>query len=83
MNRVLDPLVPRILAQYVPAGIKVAVAWTVVSALLAEMDADGGELLDANGPGRLGEDSEIGRIVLGGRTGLLDSAGLDVGFRLS
>ena len=51
---------------------------------IAEAPADDGELLDANGPGRLGADSEIGRVVLSGRGARrVDGAGLDIGFRLS
>ena len=78
-----EPLLAGILAQYVPAGIKLSVRWRVVSAVIATMSDADGEVLDANGPGALGEDSFIGRTVLGGRaSGRIDEAGLDLGFRL-
>ena len=83
IHRAVGPLLERILSQYVPAGIKVVVAWRVMSEALAALDPDDGEVLDANGPGRIGQDSELGRVVLGGRGGTLDGAGLDVGFPLS
>jgi phage tail-like protein len=84
VHREIAPLLGRVLRQYVPAGLKVVVAWKVVSALYAALDADDGDVLDGSGPGRLGEDSEIGRVVLGGRSGgTVDGAGLDVGFPLS
>ncbi len=83
VHRALGPLLERILAQYVPGGIKVVVAWRVMSEALAALDPADGEVLDGNGPGRIGQDSELGRVVLGGRGGTLDGAGLDVGFPLS
>lgn len=83
-RRVLEPLMGRVLAQYVPAGVNVEISWKVMSAALAVVDADEGEVLDANGPGRLGDDSEIGRVVISRRGAVAaDDAGLDVGFRLS
>jgi phage tail-like protein len=86
VQRTLEPLVARILTQYVPAGIKVSVSWTVMSPLAASLDAGDDDVLvlDGNSPGRLGEDSEIGRVVISRRgAAAVDSAGLDVGFRLS
>ena len=69
--------------RYVPAGIRVVIRWTSIAPGLAP-DADDIDVLDANGPGRLGDDSEIGRIVLGGRGARrVDGAGLDLGFRLA
>jgi phage tail-like protein len=83
VQRRVGPLLDRLLAQYLPAGIKVAVTWRLMSEALAAIDEADGDVLDANGPGRIGEDSEIGRVVLGGRRGTLDGTGLDVGFPLS
>jgi phage tail-like protein len=83
LRKVLDPLLPRILAQYVPAGVNVVISWAIVADMFAASGSDG-EVLDAIGPGRLGDDSELGRTRLGRRgAGRLDSAGLDVGWRLS
>lgn len=80
----IAPLLGRVLRQYVPAGIKVVVAWKVMSALYAAIDAEDGDVLDGSGPGRLGEDSELGRVVLSGRgRGTVGETGLDVGFPLS
>jgi phage tail-like protein len=83
VQRDVGPLLDRMLAQYVPAGIKVTVTWRPMAEALAAIDAADGDVLDANGPGRIGEDSEIGRVVLGGRRGRLDGAGLDLGFPLT
>jgi phage tail-like protein len=86
VQRALAPLIGRILAQYVPAGLKVSVAWKVMSPLVASLEAGDDDVLvlDGNGPGRLGEDSEIGRVVIHRRGAVaVESAGLDVGFRLS
>jgi phage tail-like protein len=79
----LSALVERVVMQYVPAGIRVAIRWTTIAPWLAP-EADDIEVLDANSPGRLGDDSEIGRIVLSGRGAhRVDGAGLDLGFRLA
>jgi phage tail-like protein len=86
VRRTLGPLIGRLLAHYVPAGITVSVSWKVMSPFEASLDAGDDEVLvlDGNGPGRLGEDSEIGRVVISRRGAIaVESTGLDVGFRLS
>jgi phage tail-like protein len=84
VKRELEPLIDRVLAQYVPAGLRVVIAWNVISTVLAATDDEEVEVLDGYGPGRLGEDSELGRVVLGRRGAVaIDGPGLDVGFRLS
>jgi phage tail-like protein len=84
VHAALAPVLEHIVAQYVPAAMKVTAAWRLTSAFLASIDRDEGDVLDGVGPGALGSDSEIGRTVLGGRgVGRLDDLGLDLGFRLS
>lgn len=83
LQAALNPLLARIVSQYVPAGVRLLISWNSVAGFLAPSGSDG-ELLDAIGPGRLGDDSELGRTRLGGRgAGRIDPAGLDVGWRLS
>jgi phage tail-like protein len=75
----LQPLLMRVLERYVPAGVKVSIRWSAV----APGGGDDGDLLDANGPGRVGRDASLGRTVLAGRSrGRIDDGGLGVGFRL-
>jgi phage tail-like protein len=82
IHRALEPLLARILSQYVPAGITIKASWRVQSPLLAQAP-DGADILDDLGPGVLGTDSEIGRTVLAGRApAILDDTGVDGGFRL-
>jgi phage tail-like protein len=83
-RRALGSLLQRIVANYVPAGLKVVVRWGTVSGAVAATGPEDIEVLDGEGPGRLGADSEVGRVVLGGGRGpTLDRYGLDVGFPLS
>jgi phage tail-like protein len=80
----IEPLLDRLLDQYIPAGVRAHVTWRTTASRLSSIDPDGGEVLDALGPGRLGDDAEIGRVVLTGRRGRrLDGFGQGVGFRLS
>jgi hypothetical protein len=78
-GRTLEPLLQRVLLQYIPAGMKTDVRWLDPT---ATGDLDEGLVLDANGPGLLGRDSAIGRTVIGGRRGRLDHCGLSLGFTL-
>jgi phage tail-like protein len=79
----LEPVLPGILAQYLPAGLRVAIRWRLVSQSAAD-SADGAiEILDGVGPGLLGVDAVIGRAALAGRSrARLDETGLAVGFGL-
>ena len=83
-RQALQDIVPRMLDQYVPAGLQLSLSWRVLPKVLlpgAEFD---GMVLDANGPGALGEDSRLGRLVLGGKNAnRIDDAGLGIGFRLT
>jgi hypothetical protein len=78
----LGPLLGRIVAAYIPAGVRVVYVWKMVSPLLAAFGDDEGELLDANAPARIGRDSALGRTIVSGR-GRLGSFGVDLGFPLS
>jgi phage tail-like protein len=82
VRKSLGTLISRLVAAYVPAGVRVVYVWKMVSPLLAAFDETEGELLDANGPARLGRDSTVGRTIVSGR-GRLGSMGVDLGFPLS
>jgi len=78
----LKPILPGILAQYIPAGVVLRLRWQTAPFGDA-IDADGIHL-DANGVGRLGDTSSIGRTVLGGRTTRrLTESGIDTDLRLA
>jgi hypothetical protein len=79
----LEPVLAGILAQYLPAGLRVAIRWRLVSQPAAD-SADGAiAILDGVGPGLLGVDAVIGRAALAGRSrARLDETGLAVGFGL-
>jgi hypothetical protein len=79
----LKPILAGILAQYLPAEVRVSLRWRVVSEALVGVTDDDGEILDAVGLGLLGTDSVIGRTALGGRArARIDEIGLGIGFRL-
>jgi len=81
-TKVLKPVLPGILAQYIPAGIVLRLRWQT-SPFADALDAEGMRL-DANGTGRLGDTSSIGRTVLGGRmTRRLVESGVDTDLRLT
>jgi len=76
----LQPLLGDILADYVPAGMRIAIRWRVrPAALLGDADE---WVLDGEGPGRLGDDSLLGRTVLAGRPGGIGDAGAAMGLQL-
>jgi phage tail-like protein len=78
----LKALLPGILAQYLPAGIVLRLRWQTAPFADA-IDADGLRL-DADGPGRLGDTSSIGRTILSGRTGrTITESGVDADLRLT
>lgn len=79
-QRQLNGLLPALLAQYLPAGIGLSIRWSIC----AQPGAEDGELiLDANGPGSLGDDSVLGRVVLAGRAASrLGDGEIDESFRL-
>jgi phage tail-like protein len=78
IRQAIEPLLEAILAQYVPAGVRVRIRWNGASRIPDLTDTNP-LVLDAEGPGRLGGDSTLGRTVLEGRRGRLDDAGLGVG----
>lgn len=79
----VEPLLASILGQYLPVGLKVSVRWRVIPEFLFAAGGTEDDVLDANGPGVLGDDSIVGRTVLVGRSeGRIDDAGLSMGFRL-
>ena len=78
----LQPLLARVLAQYVPAGIRLSIRWQLVPETAAS--AEDALVLEGDGPGALGADSHLGRTVLAGRgAGRIDEAGFDIGVRLT
>jgi hypothetical protein len=78
----MKPVLRGILAQYIPAGIVLRLHWQT-SPFADALDAEGMRL-DANGTGRLGDTSSIGRTVLGGRTTRrIADSGVDTDLRLT
>jgi phage tail-like protein len=78
----LKPVVPGILAQYIPAGLVMRLRWQ--SAPFGDALDDDGIELDATGTGRLGDTSSIGRTILGGRLARrLTDPGVDIDLRLT
>jgi hypothetical protein len=78
----LKPILPGLLAQYIPAGIALRLRWQT-KPFAAGLDADALPL-DANGAGRLGDTSSIGRTILAGRmTRRLTESGVDTDLRLT
>ena len=78
----LKPVLPGMLAQYIPAGVALRLRWQ--TSPFADALGPDGLLLDANGTGRLGDTSTIGRTVLGGRkTRRVTESGVDTGLRLT
>jgi len=76
----LDPLLMDILADYVPADLKITIHWRVRP---AELFGDTDELLlDGDGPGRIGADSVLGRTVLVGRPGGIGNFGMAMDLQL-
>jgi hypothetical protein len=83
VQRDLEVVLPRILGQYLPAGVGLSLHWRMRAATLSTRQDDDIFEIDANGPGALGKDSEIGRTVLVGRTsGRIDESGLNIDLRL-
>ena len=79
----LGALARRVLLQYVPAGVRVILRWRDASLSPADRIGEDGLALDADGPGRVGQTSAIGRTILGGtRVTELNERGLEIGFRL-
>ncbi|REE18414.1 phage tail-like protein [Paraburkholderia sp. BL27I4N3] len=78
-----EPVLPALLAQYVPAGLCVRIRWKPAR-VPALMPPDGdGMVLDAEGPGVLDDDCVIGRtVIVGTLPGKLGRDGLTVGFRI-
>lgn len=63
----LEPVLERVIAQYVPAGLRVALRWLSPGAGLRDEGNTDVIVLDGQRPATLGGQSEIGRAVLGGR----------------
>ncbi|MBJ6127198.1 phage tail protein [Microvirga splendida] len=75
------PYADSVLSQYLPAGVRHRIAWTATPPRTAE-DTDALMILDGNGPGEVGGNARLGRMVLGGgpHSGMDD--GLEMGLRL-
>jgi phage tail-like protein len=63
----LEPVLERVIAQYVPAGLRVALRWLSPGGGLRDEGNTDVTVLDGQRPATLGGQSEIGRAVLGGR----------------
>lgn len=75
------PYVDSVLAQYIPAGVRHRIRWETVPERGPGQPADG-LILEAQGPGTLGTDTRLGRMVLAGRTRLQIGTGVEMGFTL-
>lgn len=78
----LRPLLPALLAQYLPVGVQSKLHWKTVANQLSVGSLLDGVVLDAEGAAALGEDSVLGRSVLAGGRRPLGGADLEIGFRL-
>jgi phage tail-like protein len=79
-----QPVLARLLAQYVPAGLRVALRWLSPGGELRDEGNTDVIVLGGHGPATLGGDTEIGRAVLGGRAGgLSGDQGFGMEHRLS
>jgi phage tail-like protein len=81
-KRSIEGLLRRILAQYLPAGVATKIRWPSAPDFASAMSDGDHVVLDGEGLGRLGRDSDLGRTVLAGRRGRLNDVGLGVDFRL-
>jgi phage tail-like protein len=83
MRTEIEPLLAPVLAQYVPAAIRLRIRWRMAAGPRMTPVAPGTYVLDAEGPGVLDLDSMIGRTVLTTRApGRLGRDGLVIGFRI-
>lgn len=81
-KRLLSPLLPSLLAQYLPGDVRSVVRVRAVSPQLAALGRVD-ELLDGKGVGALDETSVLGRTALAGRrNNTIDDGELDQGYRL-
>jgi phage tail-like protein len=74
----LEPIIANLLADYLPAGLRLVIRWTRPA-----NEVVGTLILDGNGPRTLGSDSILGETILAGHSQEpLAPDGLTVGFRL-
>ena len=62
----IEPMLARLLAQYVPAGLRLTLRWLSPGGGLRDEGSTDVMVLGGYGPATLGRDSEIGRVRLGG-----------------
>jgi len=80
LRSLFEDLLRRVLLQYVPAGMTLAIRWIATETASPDVIGDQGFLLDDFHPGTLGEDSAIGHSRIGGRDrGRIGEAGFDMG----
>lgn len=78
----LAPLLPAIIAQVVPALVRLRISWRLPGG--ADFLSADGDPLDDDGPGALGRNAQIGRTVVAGRSAdSFNSLGREAGFTLS
>ena len=75
------PYIDSVLAQYIPAGVRHRVRWETVPGR-DPGQPDDGLIIEAQGPGTLGTDTRLGRMVLAGRARLQIGTGVEMGFTL-
>jgi phage tail-like protein len=79
-RRDLEEFLRRVLLQFVPAGVTIAIQWRTAETISSDVIGEYGIVLNAPHPGTLGLDSAIGYSRLGGRDrGKIAEIGFEMG----
>jgi phage tail-like protein len=82
-RRLLETLLPDVVAQFVPLEVRVTIRWRAAEPGLSMLGPIDDRRLDAEGPGALDDDSVLGRTrLVGRRTRGIEEADFDGGYRL-
>lgn len=82
-RQALQPILPTLIKAMIPAGLHIVIRWLPVSPASAAGTDDMLVHLTGAGPGQLGRDAVLGRLILAGRHATrLSEAGILSGFRL-
>ncbi|MFP3643371.1 phage tail protein [Paraburkholderia sp. SIMBA_054] len=82
-RQALQPILPTLIEAMIPAGLHIVIRWLPVSPASAAGTDDMSVRLTGPGPGQLGCDAVLGRLILAGRhVNRLSESGILPGFRL-